>query len=119
MEIDLSPILDSWRYLLGGLGVTLLLSVVTVVCSIVLGAAIALARVYGPAWLRVPLVFYIDTMRAIPVLVVLVWTYFAVPILTGFNFPPFWPALVALTAHIAPYAAQLVRAGIESIGAGR
>jgi len=119
MEIDLSPILDSWQYLLSGLGVTLLLSVVTVVCSIVLGAAIALARVYGPAWLRVPLVFYIDTMRAIPVLVVLVWTYFAVPIITGFNFPPFWAALVALTAHIAAYVAEIVRAGIESIRPGQ
>jgi len=119
MEIDLSPILDSWQYLLGGLGVTLLLSVLTVICSTILGAAIALARVYGPAWLRVPLVFYIDTMRAIPVLVVLVWTYFAVPILFGFNFPPFWAALVALTAHIAAYVAEIVRAGIESIRPGQ
>jgi len=119
MEIDVSPILDSWQYLLGGLGVTLLLSVLTVICSTILGGAIALARVYGPAWLRVPLVFYIDTMRAIPVLVVLVWTYFAVPILTGFNFPPFWAALVALTAHIAAYVAEIVRAGIESIRPGQ
>jgi polar amino acid transport system permease protein len=69
--------------------------------------------------LRVPVVFYIDTMRAIPVLVVLVWTYFAVPILIGFNFPPFWAALVALTAHIAAYVAEIVRAGIESIRPGQ
>ena len=119
MDIDLSPLLDSWQYLLAGLGITLLLSLLTVLCSTVVGAAIGLARVYGPAWLRVVLVFYIDTMRAIPVLVVLVWTYFAVPILTGFNFPPFWAALVALTAHIAAYVAEIVRAGIESIRPGQ
>jgi len=36
-------------------------------------------------------------MRAVPVLVVLVWTYFAFPILTGWSLPPFWAALAALT----------------------
>jgi polar amino acid transport system permease protein len=119
MDIDFSPLLDNWRYLLGGLGLTVGLSVLTVVCSALLGGAIALARIYGPAWLRVPLVFYIDSMRAIPVLVVLVWIYFAVPILSGFNFPPFWAALLALTLHIAAYVAEVVRAGIESIRAGQ
>src|ERR1700761_8241836 len=79
MEFDLSPRIDSWQYLAGGLGLTLLLSLATVACSLVLGGAIGLARCYGPAWLRIPLVFYIDSMRAIPVLVVLVWTYFACP----------------------------------------
>ena len=99
--------------------VTLLLALVTVVCSLCLGTIIGLARCYGPAWLRWPLVFYIDSMRSIPVLVVLVWTYFALPILTGLTFPPFWAALVALTAHIAAYVAEIVRAGVQSIRPGQ
>lgn len=119
MEFDLSPLLDSWQYLVEGLGVTLLLSLLTVVCSMVLGFAVGLARCYGPAWLRWPLVFYIDSMRAIPVLVVLVWTYFAFPILTGVTLPPFWAALVALTAHIAAYVAEIVRAGVASVRPGQ
>ena len=119
MEFDFSPLLESWQFLLGGLGVTLLLALVTVVCSLVLGTVIGLARCYGPAWLRWPLVFYIDSMRSIPVLVVLVWTYFALPILTGLTFPPFWAALVALTAHIAAYVAEIVRAGVQSIRPGQ
>jgi polar amino acid transport system permease protein len=119
MDIDLSPLLLSWQYLADGLGVTLLLSLLTVVCSLVLGFAIGLARCYGPAWLSWPLVFYIDSMRAIPVLVVLVWTYFAVPILTGLTLPPFWAALVALTLHIAAYVAEIVRAGIGSVRPGQ
>jgi polar amino acid transport system permease protein len=119
MEFDLSPLLDSWRYLVEGLGVTLLLSLLTVVCSMMLGFAVGLARCYGPAWLRWPLMFYIDSMRAIPVLVVLVWTYFAFPILTGVTLPPFWAALVALTAHIAAYVAEIVRAGIASVRPGQ
>ena len=119
MEFDFSPLLDSWQYLLGGLGITLLLSALTALASLVLGTALGLGRVYGPGWLRVPIVFYIDTQRAIPVLVVLVWFYFAVPILTGINFHPFWAALMALTLHIAAYVAEIVRAGIESIRPGQ
>jgi len=66
-----------------------------------------------------PLVFYIDSMRSVPVLVVLVWTYFALPLLTGVTLPPFWAALVALTAHIAAYVAEIVRAGVNSVRAGQ
>jgi len=119
VDFDFSPLLESWQYLLGGLGITLLLSALTALASLVLGTALGLGRVYGPGWLRVPIVFYIDTQRAIPVLVVLVWFYFAVPILTGINFHPFWAALMALTLHIAAYVAEIVRAGIESIRPGQ
>jgi polar amino acid transport system permease protein len=58
-------------------------------------------------------------MRAIPVLVVLVWTYFAFPIMTGVTLPPFWAALVALTLHISAYVAEIVRAGVASVRPGQ
>ena len=121
MEIDLDfgPLIASWRFLLGGLGLTLALSALTVLCSLVLGGAVALARCYGPRWLRWPLVFYIDSMRAIPVLVVLVWGYFALPLVSGVTLPPFWAALAALSVHIAAYVAEIVRAGIESVRPGQ
>ncbi len=119
MDFDFSPIIENWRYLLGGLGVTLALSAVTVLASLLLGTGIGIARVFGPAWLRWPLILYIDSMRAVPVLVVLVWTFFAVPILSGLSLPPFWAAVVALTVHIAAYVAEIVRAGIESIRPGQ
>ena len=119
MDIDISPILDSWRFLLSGLEITLLLSLATVACSLVLGTAVGLGRCYGPGWLRVPLVFYIDSMRAVPVLVVLVWTYFALPIVTGLSLPPFWAALAALSAHIAAYVAEIIRAGVSSVRPGQ
>jgi polar amino acid transport system permease protein len=119
MEFDFSPIADNWRFFASGLGVTVALSLISAVTSILAGLAIALLRLYGPGWLRPVLVFYIDTQRAIPVLVVLVWFYFAVPILTGISFHPFWAALMALTLHIAAYVAEIVRAGIESIRPGQ
>ncbi|KAB7635503.1 amino acid ABC transporter permease [Verminephrobacter eiseniae] len=119
MDLDFSPIAENWRFFATGLGVTVVLSVVSAASSILAGLVIALLRLYGPRWLRPLLVFYIDSMRAIPVLVVLVWIYFAFPILVGLNFAPFWAALVALTLHIAAYAAEVIRAGIESIRPGQ
>ena len=119
MDFDFSPLIDSWRFLASGLGMTLLLSVTAVLCSFALGLAVGLGRLYGPVWLRVPLVFYIDSMRAIPVFVVLVWIYFSVPILTGRSFAPFWAALAGITLHVAAYVAEVIRAGITSIRKGQ
>src|SRR6218665_3955616 len=109
MDLDFSPIAENWRFFATGLGVTVVLSVVSAASSILAGLVIALLRLYGPRWLRPLLVFYIDSMRAIPGLVVLGWIYFAFPILVGLNFAPFWAALVALTLHIAAYAAAASR----------
>ena len=119
MDFDLTPLLASRDYLLGGLGLTLILSALTVASSLVGGGVVGLARCYGPAWLRGLLVFYIDSMRSVPVLVVLVWTYFAFPLVSGVSLPPFWAAFVALTAHISAYVAEIVRAGIVSVRPGQ
>jgi His/Glu/Gln/Arg/opine family amino acid ABC transporter permease subunit len=119
MDFDFSPVVANWRFLASGLIVTIVLSLATMLCASLLGAAISLARCYGRRWLTAPLAFYVDSMRAIPVLVVLVWTFFALPILTGLTLPPFWAALVALTAHIAAYVSEIMRAGITSIRHGQ
>jgi polar amino acid transport system permease protein len=119
MDLDFSPLIDSWRFLASGLGLTILLSAAAVVCSFVLGLAVGLGRMYGPPWLGALLVFYIDSMRAIPVFVVLVWIYFAVPIISGYSFDPFWAALIGITIHVAAYVAEVIRAGITSIRKGQ
>lgn len=119
MDFDLSVISEHWRFLASGIGVTLVLSLVSGVTSIVAGFVVALLRMYGPRWLRPIVVLYIDSMRAIPVLVVLVWTFFALPIFTGLTMPPFFAALIGLTVHLAAYVAEIVRAGVESVRPGQ
>ena len=119
MELDFSPVIASARYLIEGLQLTVLLSLLTILLSALFGGVLGLTRSYGPPWLRWPIVFYIDSMRSIPVLVVLVWTYFALPIITGVVLPPFWAALVALTAHISAFVAEIVRAGVLSVRRGQ
>jgi polar amino acid transport system permease protein len=119
MDFDFSPLLDSWRFLASGLWLTVLLSITAVTASFIFGLAVALGRLYGPGWLKALLVFYIDSMRAIPVFVVLVWIYFAVPIISGHTFAPFWAALMGITIHVAAYVAEVIRAGLTSIRKGQ
>lgn len=119
MDFDFSVITDHWRFLASGVLVTLLLAALSGLTSLAAGLVIALLRLYGPRWLRPVVVLYIDSMRAIPVLVVLIWTFFALPILTGLTMPPFAAALIGLTIHLAAYAAEIVRAGIESVRPGQ
>ena len=118
-DFDLTPILDSWQFLATGVGVTILLSILSMAASLMLGTLLGLGRVYGPRGLQLAITFYVDTMRSIPVLVVIVWIYFAVPILSGINFPPFWSALIAITFHITASVVEIVRAGVESIREGQ
>jgi polar amino acid transport system permease protein len=119
MEFNFGVIADHWRFLANGAGITLLLALLSGVTSIAAGLAVALGRISGPRWLSVPLVLYIDSMRSIPVLVVLVWTFFALPLVTGITLPPFFSALLGLTLHLAAYAAEIFRAGIESVRPGQ
>jgi len=119
MDFDLAVIADNWRFLAYGVLVTIVLSIVSGATSLAAGLAIALLRLRGPRWLRPIVVLYVDSMRAVPVLVVLVWTFFALPIVTGLTMSPFTAALIGLTVHLAAYAAEIVRAGIESVRPGQ
>src|SRR2546421_8446988 len=104
MEFDFSVIGDHARFLAHGIAITIALSVVSGLTSIVSGLEVAMLPLYGPRWLKPVGVLYIDSMRAIPVLGVIVWTFVALPILAGLTMPPFAAAFLALTIHLAAYA---------------
>lgn len=119
LEFDFSPLVESWRFLALGLSVTLGLAAAVIVSASILGVLVGVGRVYGPGWLRVLLTFYVDSMRAVPVLVVLVWTFFAFPLAVGITLPPLIAAFVALTFHVGSYVSEIVRGGIESVRTGQ
>jgi polar amino acid transport system permease protein len=119
VHFDYSVITANWRFLADGVGITVLLALASGAASLIAGFVLALLRLRGPRWLRPAIVFYIDSMRSIPVLVVLVWTFFALPIVAGVTMSPFTAGLIGLTVHLAAYAAEIVRAGIESVRPGQ
>jgi polar amino acid transport system permease protein len=117
--MDFSAVIANWEYLAGGLFTTVQLAVLTIVGSTALGIAVGLARAYGPKLLTIPLAFYVDSMRAIPVLAVLLWIFFGMPILVGINLPTFTVATIALIIHVGAYMSEVVRGGVLSVRPGQ
>lgn len=104
--------------LLRGLWITIELGVVSIVLGLVLGLFLALLRLFGPAALRVAARIYIDIMRSIPLLVLLIVIYYALPFV-GLRLSPFVAATAALSLVSGAYTAEIFRAGIEAIPRGQ
>ena len=115
----LNVLAANWPFLLKAAGVTLMVSAASMVLGLILGILVAIGRTYGGRFLDIVLGFYVDSMRAIPVLVILVWGYFALPLLTGHSLSPIVAAIIALGLHMAAYVAETVRAGLTSVRPGQ
>ena len=109
---------DTFPLLLQGLGVTVLLGAVSIVLGFVAGLLMALLRLYGPAPLRTLARIYIDVFRSIPLLVLLVLGYYALPFV-GVRLSSFAAATTALSLVSCAYTAEIFRAGIEAIPKGQ
>jgi putative glutamine transport system permease protein len=106
------------RFLAGGLGVTLGLAALSIALSFVAGTFLALARLSPLAFVRWPAIVYIEVVRALPVLLIVLFAYLGLPNLVGVKFSPFTAAVIALTAFTAALVAEIVRAGILSVPRG-
>ena len=95
-----------------------MLGIVSVVAGLGLGLVIALTRLYAVRPARVVARIYIDLFRSIPLLVLLIVIYYALPFV-GIRLTPFMSAACALTLVSAAYTAEIYRAGIEAIPKGQ
>jgi polar amino acid transport system permease protein len=109
---------SSFPLLLSGLRITLLLGVVSIIAGLVSGLFIALTRIYGARPFRIVAKVYTDVFRSIPILVLLIVVYYALPFV-GLRLSPFMSAAVALTLVSGAYTAEIFRAGIEAIPSGQ
>ena len=110
--------LSSFPLLLSGLKVTVLLGIVSIIAGLVLGLFIALVRIYAVRPASIAAKIYIDVFRSIPLLVLLIVVYYALPFV-GLNLSPFMSAVAALTLVSGAYTAEIFRAGIEAIPRGQ
>lgn len=104
--------------LLQGLRITLQLGAASIVAGLVLGLALAMTRLYAAAPLQVLTRGYIDIFRSVPLLVLLIIIYYALPFV-GVRLSPFMSAMTALTLVSGAYTAEIFRAGIEAIPKGQ
>ena len=105
-------------FLAGGLGVTLELAAIAIAISFVAGIVLALARLSRWGALRVVATLYIEGMRALPLLLVIFFAYFALPRIIGVKLDPFTAGATALSAFTAALVAEIVRAGILAVPKG-
>lgn len=115
---NLPVLLDSLPVLLMGLVVTLEIGVVSIVVGLVGGLVLAVARLYAPKLVRNLIGAYINIFRSIPLLVLLIVIYYALPFV-GIRLSPFASAVAALGLVSAAYSAEIFRAGIEAVPNGQ
>src|ERR1700758_3281103 len=119
MDIDISPLLENWRFMLQAVGMTLLLSALSICLGVAIGIVCGVLQTYGGRVLNTVLGLYVDLVRSIPVLAILVWTYFAFPLFIGHTLTPVTGGVLALGFHLGAYVTETIRAGLTSIRPGQ
>ncbi len=112
------------KFLFNGMGNTILISVIAAVISIVLGLIVALPGLAARRWLRIINRIYVEFIRSIPLLPMLFWVFYGLPIIfksMGLNIPidPFWGAIITLAISDSAFTAEIYRGGIQSIAKGQ
>jgi polar amino acid transport system permease protein len=124
----LSIIQDNWLLLLigqypsgplGGFAATLILSVLSITLAFPLSVLLALARLSRSPLLLWPSTALVYITRGVPLLMLILWVYFMVPLLIGANIPGFVTMLVTLVIYEAAFLSEVVRAGIVALGRGQ
>jgi polar amino acid transport system permease protein len=113
---DFSLVLANLPFLLEGLKLTVIISIVSVAIALVIGLIVALMRLSRIAILERIAIGYTDFFRSVPLMVILIWLYYCLPILTGLEIPATTSGIVGLSVYVAAYIAEIYRAGIMSIG---
>ncbi len=121
MNLDFS--FFSWdvatNFVLKGLVFSLQLTLVAMVGGIILGTALALMRLSNKPFLVLPAAAYVNTMRSIPLVMVILWFFLLIPLLLGKPMGAEMSAMVTFTLFEAAYYSEIMRAGIQSVSKGQ
>ncbi len=106
-------------YIAKGFVFSIQLTLVAMLGGIVLGTLLALMRLSGNKLLEAPAAFYVNTMRSIPLVMVILWFFLLIPLATGRPLGAELSALVTFTLFEAAYYSEIMRAGIQSVPRGQ
>ena len=107
--------LTNLKFLLSGMGLTIYISVISIIISMFLGFVVAIPSLAKNKFLTYINIGYVEIVRAIPLLVLILWVYYGLPIMTGLSFSPFVSGIIALAISESAFQAEIFRAGINSI----
>ena len=106
-------------FVLKGLIFSVQLTLVAMVGGIVIGTLVAMMRLSGRKWLAVPAAFYVNTLRSIPLVMVILWFFLLIPLLIGQPMGAEVSAMITFTVFEAAYYSEIMRAGIQSVSRGQ
>ena len=107
------------NFVLKGLYFSLMLTVVATIGGVLLGTVLALMRLSGKKWLTVPATIYVNGMRSIPLVMVILWFFLLMPALIGRPIGAELSAYITFIAFEAAYFSEIMRAGIQSVSRGQ
>ncbi len=102
-------------YLLGGFLTNVQLAAFALAGGLFLGALVGLGRISKRPWVYHPVTVYVNFLRNIPLILVIFWVYFVMPIFTGRSMDPFISAAVSFVVFEATYFGEIFRAGFQTI----
>jgi len=111
--------LSNLKFLFDGFYYTVLISVCAISISVVLGLLIALPGLSKKRGVRGINRTYVELVRAVPILVLILWVYYGLPQLAGISISVFWAGVLALALSDSAFEAEIFRAGIQSIDKGQ
>lgn len=118
-DFDFGVILNNLPFLWQGLQLSLLLTGLAVIGGIFFGTILALMRLSGILPLSLLAATYVNLIRSVPLILVIFWFYFLVPLILGRPIGSFYSALIAFTLFEAAYFSEIIRAGIQSVRKGQ
>lgn len=104
---------------LGGLALTLVLSACCIALVLPLAILVALARTSGKRYLEWPAAAYVNSIRCVPVLLIIFWIYLGAPGIIGFPLSGFTTIIIAITMYQTAFLSEVIRAGIVAIPTGQ
>jgi glutamate/aspartate transport system permease protein len=106
-------------FVLKGLIFSVQLTLIAMIGGIALGTLLALMRLSGRAWLVIPATAYVNTLRSIPLVMVILWFFLLIPLLVGRPMGAELSAIITFTVFEAAYYSEIMRAGIQSVSRGQ
>lgn len=111
-----------WHYrslVLVGLGVTIVYTIATIAIGMVIGLMTGLLRLSRSKFVTLPLIAYVEIFRCTPLLVQIIWFYYALPVVIGIDIPAHVAATLVLSLYTGAFYAEIVRGGVNSIERGQ
>ena len=111
-----------WQYrtiIAIGLGYTMLYALGTILAGLIIGFAVGIARLAESRIVNYPLIGYIEVFRCTPLLVQLIWFYYAFPVIIGLDIPAHVAAGMTLSLYTGAFYAEIIRGGVNSIERGQ